>query len=190
MITGTLILFFLFAVLIVASSLGVVAMRNPIHSALNLVVCLLSVAGIFALLEAHFLATVQIIVYAGAIVVLVLFVLMLLNIKVEPLTKREYTYQLLALVAGLVFLGLLVPVIFAAFEEFPVSRIARIGSGRGELAVGSVKAVGEILYTRYVLTFEAASVLIMAALVGAVMIGKRRRAAVGSDATTKVDVGQ
>jgi NADH-quinone oxidoreductase subunit J len=181
MITGTQLLFFVFAGLIVASSLGVVAMRNPIHSALNLVVALLSVAGLFAMLEAHFLATVQIIVYAGAIVVLVLFVLMLLNIKVEPLTRREYTYQLLALAAGIVFLTLVVPTILGAFQDFPVSRVASIGSGRGDLAVGTVKAVGELLYTRYVLTFEAASVLIMVAIAGAVMIGKRRKALHSTD---------
>jgi NADH-quinone oxidoreductase subunit J len=160
--------FFILAAIIVCSALGVVASRNPIHSALNLVANLLSVAAIFAMLDAHFLATVQIIVYAGAIVVLVLFVLMLLNLKVEVPTTKTTVLGGVALVTGVIFLAVAVPVIAAVFEAFPQVAAPAAGSE------GSVYNVGKLLYTRYVFTFEAASVLIMAAIAGAVMLAKRQ----------------
>jgi len=168
-----IIMFTLFGALIVASSIGVIVMKNPIHSALHLVVSLLSVAGIFALLEAHFLATVQIIVYAGAIVVLILFVLMLLNVKVEPRSKREGISIAVAVVTGFAFLLYIVPMLAEVFDTFRGGELERIGVHSGT-AVGTVRSVGRLLYTKYVFTFEVASLLIMAAIVGAVMLAKRR----------------
>ena len=159
------IAFLIMAVIILASGLGVISMRNPIHSALCLVVNLLTVAALFATLEAHFLATVQIIVYAGAIVVLVLFVLMLLNLKVEQPKRMGLPLVAGASVCGAAFLALLLPVLNDAFKVFPEPSRA---------VEGTVKNFGKILYNTYLFPFEAASILIMAAIVGAVMLARRR----------------
>lgn len=158
------IAFYLLSLIIIGSSIAVVALRNPIHSALNLIVAMLAIAGVFALLNAHFLSAVQIIVYAGAIVVLVLFVLMLLNIKVEMPKKKEKMLGLFAIFFGVLFLCIAVPLVQPVFENFSPHKIP---------LEGTVAAMGSILYTRYVFTFEAASVLIMVAIVGAVMLAKR-----------------
>jgi len=164
------IAFFLLSLVIVCTAVGVVASRNPIHSALNLVCNLIAVAGVFALLEAHFLATVQVIVYAGAIVVLVLFVLMLLNLKVEVPTRKTTVLTAVAVLSGIVFLAAAVPSIL---DFFSLMERPQIGTPT-PVVVGSVKEIGRVLYTRYVFTFEAASVLIMAAIAGAVMLAKRK----------------
>lgn len=160
-----LIAFYIMAAMVVVSALAVVAMRNPLHSALCLVVNLLTVAALFASLDAHFLATVQIIVYAGAIVVLVLFVLMLLNLKVERPKRMGTPLIVGATLCGLIFLAVLMPLLNDAFKVFPEP-------SRG--VEGTVSNVGKVLYNTYVFPFEAASILIMAALVGAVMLAKRR----------------
>ena len=159
------ILFFLMAAIIVASAIGVVAMKNPMYSALCLILNLVTVAGIFAQLEAHFLAAVQIIVYAGAIMVLVLFVLMLLNIKIEKEERSSALLSLLAVVLGCLFILVVVPVINKAFSVFP----------EGLPVVGSVKNIGVSLYTDYIFPFEAASLLIMVAIVGAVMLAAKAK---------------
>lgn len=162
------LIFFLMSVIVVASALGVVAYRNPIHSALCLVVNLLTVAGLFASLEAHFLASVQIIVYAGAIMVLVLFVLMLLNLKVEQSAGSGYVPLVGSVIVGIAFVGILVPILGDVFS-FPDSPV-----GAQRAIEGSVAAVGRRLYKEFLFPFEAASILIMAAIVGAVMLAKRQ----------------
>ena len=159
------VLFFLLSLLIVASSVAVVVFRNPIHSALSLVLNLLCVAGLFAMLEAHFLAAVQIIVYAGAIMVLFLFVVMLLNLKVEE--PRRYGFLLIgaSVLVGASFIALLAMLFGRGFAGVPEAAAP---------VAGTVAAIGRILYTKYVFTFEAASMLIIAAIIGAVMLAKRR----------------
>ncbi|MBN8547954.1 MAG: NADH-quinone oxidoreductase subunit J [Deltaproteobacteria bacterium] len=157
--------FFIMALLIIASAIGVVAAKNPIHSALCLVANLLTVAAIFASLDAHFLATVQIIVYAGAIVVLVVFVLMLLNLKVEQPRKVGIPTYVAATITGLLFLAIALPPLNEAFKVFPEPTAG---------LSGSVQNIGKILYTQYAFPFEAASMLLMAAIIGAVMLAKKR----------------
>ena len=156
--------FFIMAVLIVLSAIGVVAFSNPLYSALALVLNLLTVAGIFALLDAHFLSAVQIIVYAGAIMVLVIFVLMLLNLKTEALKRRSPSFIGICVLSGVAFLQVVCPLLDDAFKVFPDSDGA---------VQGTIKEVGKLLYTSYLFPFEAASFLIMAALAGAVMLSKR-----------------
>lgn len=160
------ILFYVIGALVVLAAIGVPLMRNPVFSALCLVANLLGVAALFALLDAHFLAAVQIIVYAGAIVVLVLFVLMLLNVKREGVSRRDLVmYGFATLFAG-AFLVVLMP----AFRSFERGSSAVVSAGGIE---GTVEAIGLELYTRYVFTFEAASILIMVAIAGAVMLARR-----------------
>ena len=157
--------FFVMALIIVVSAIGVVVSKNPIHSALCLVANLLTVAAIFASLDAHFLATVQIIVYAGAIVVLVVFVLMLLNLKVEQPKKVGLPTLIAATVTGVLFLAIALPPLNEAFKVFPEPQ-----SG----VTGSVQNIAKILYTTYAFPFEAASMLLMAAIIGAVMLAKKK----------------
>lgn len=159
-----MIIFGILAAIILASSIGVVVFLNPIYSALCLIATMLGVAGLFALLDAHFLATVQIIVYAGAVMVLVVFLLMLLNVKYEKPKKMRPFYWVIAAATGCAFLLLIVPPMNELFRIFPDSS--------GQLA-GNVKDMGQLLYTKYVFPFEIASILILAAMVGAVMLGKR-----------------
>ncbi len=173
--------FLIYAVLLLASASGVVGFHNPIRSGLCLIVNLLTVAAMFASLGAHFLAATQIIVYAGAIVVLVIFVLMLLNVKDEGFSRRDRRVTLAGLVVSLLLLGLIVPTVkgLGGYFATPVGIVETDGvntNGAAKEIVateGTVKALGREVFTRYVFPFEAASVLIMAALVGAVMLAKR-----------------
>jgi NADH-quinone oxidoreductase subunit J len=157
-------LFFLMATVAVLSAIAVVALRSPMYSALCLVLNLLTVAGLFAQLEAHFLSTIQILVYAGAIMVLVLFVLMLLNLKVEPMTRADMRYAVGAVVVGGIFVAVIAPVIDKAFANFGSAAPA---------TVGTVRNIGEALFTRYLFPFEIASFLLLGAIVGAVLLAKR-----------------
>jgi NADH-quinone oxidoreductase subunit J len=174
-----LIVFTLAALLTVASAVGVIAFKNPIHSALSLVANLLGVAALFAALEAHFLAAVQIIVYAGAIMVLVLFMLMLLNVKTERRTKRENFLTLIAVLSGLGFVAFVVPLVHDAFLSLPSHGLASQGTpqGAGLSAVpelqGTVQDIGMKLFTEYMFLFQASGVLLMTAIAGAVMLAKR-----------------
>lgn len=159
------LLFPIMALVAILSALGVVAFRNPVNSALCLILNMVTLAGLFASLDAHFLAVVQIIVYAGAVMVLVMFVLMLLNVKVEAATRNQVLLTLVALLAGAGFLTAIVPVMKEGFEQFAV----------GAPVEGSLLAIGKLLYTKYVLAFEASGMLLLGALVGAVMLAKTRR---------------
>jgi|YNPNPStandDraft_1061719.scaffolds.fasta_scaffold00676_3 NADH-quinone oxidoreductase subunit J len=159
--------FYILAVTSVACALGVVAARSPIYSAVSLVACLFAVAGIYALLAAHLLAILQILVYAGAIVVLILFVIMLLNLSREEmgrpvinLRKVAATFAVAAIVA-LVTGGL-------AASAMP----ARRGVGPW---FGSIEGVGRVLFTEYLLPFEIVSILLLAAIIGAVVIARKEK---------------
>jgi NADH-quinone oxidoreductase subunit J len=159
----------LLAPLAVLSALGMVLNRNAVYSALLLVVNFFCLAGFYVLLEAQFVAAVQVIVYAGAIMVLFLFVLMLLGVGNEDVLKETIrgqrpaaavlTVLLLVAVGGALLAGVL--------DASPVS-LAQANEG------GNVQAIGRILFTRYVFAFEAAGLLLVVAAVGALVLGKRR----------------
>jgi len=154
--------FYALAVLILAASVGVVAVQSPIYGALCLVFAMLGVAGVFALLGAHFLAVAQIVVYAGAIVVLFIFVLMLLNVKREEYERRTLLLAVLAALASVPFILLLLPPVMAGF------------SGPAAALDGGAAEIGLRLFSRHLAAFEAASMVLMAALVGAGMLARRR----------------
>ena len=171
------VFFLVLALVVVVSAVGVVGFRNPINSALSLVANLLAVAGLFAMLDAHFLATVQIIVYAGAIMVLFLFVIMLLNIKIEAVRPLGFLMMSFCVVIGAIFIGLLVVLFKEGFGSVSEASVP---------VEGTVANLGMLLYTEYVFTFEAASLLIIAAIVGAVMLAKRRAAGLALEGRTTV----
>ena len=163
----TTTLFFILAFLTVASALMVVINRNPIYSALSLVVTLFSLAGIFLLLEAYFLAVVQIIIYAGAIMVLFLFVIMLLNLeREEKFLSISDPRILLTAFLSLIFAGMMAKFIFGS-----LSLLQDGAESVGDL--GATKNIGLSLFTDYLLPFEIASLLLLVALVGAVLLAKR-----------------
>ncbi len=159
------ILFYLFAALAVASALVVIGQKNPMYSAFALIVTLCSVSVIFALLGSPFIAALQVIVYAGAIMVLFLFVLMLLNVKREEEGARAHGGRALQLVAlALVALmGVQAAVVLLHAEP-----------GNAATFDASTRAMAAVLFSpRYLYVFEATSILILAALVGAVVLAKK-----------------
>jgi NADH-quinone oxidoreductase subunit J len=160
--------FFPLAVLLLLAALGVVLNRHPVRSALCLVATLFLLAVVFVLLDAHLVAALQIVVYAGAIVVLFLFVIMLLDLQVEP---REPPRAALPLIAGLAAGGFALVLAAALRRGAAVPEAAAAAPG-----FGTTEAVSERLFTQFVLPFEITSLLLLVAIVGAVVIAKRQHA--------------
>jgi NADH-quinone oxidoreductase subunit J len=169
------IAFWIFAAIAVLASLGVVGQRNPMHSVMLLIVSFGALAGLYVLLDAPFMAVTQIIIYAGAIMVLFLFVVMLLN------TPREEAPPPSA--AGLLGptamkLGAVLSVVFGAQVIWVLSRIGAGYFVEGEAAaaeVSSVRLIGQVMFTRHAFAFEATSILVLVAMVGAVVLARRKR---------------
>ena len=158
------IVFLLLAVLTLASALMVVFSKSPIYSVLWLVICFFSITGHYILLDAHFLAIVNLIVYAGAIMVLFLFVIMLLNLNKETEPHKPFLLKLAAVVSGC----LLMLVLAASFKDFSIGNSLALTDG-----FGTAKEVGKILFNKFLLPFEVASILFISAMVGAVILGKK-----------------
>jgi len=156
-------LFWIFAIVGVGCGIMVVFQRNPMSSAIYLVVTMLCLAGFYALLAGPFVAVIQVLVYAGAVMVLILFVIMMLNLREETL-EREGS-MMTWIIAGLIGLGLVV----AVARKFP-----RTPAGTPEPAFGTIEEVGNKLFTVYMLPFELTSVLLLVAIIGAVILAKRR----------------
>ncbi len=158
-------LFFLyFAAVIVLTSILVVALRNPVYSALSLLIMFFHVAGLYVTLHAEFLAAVQIIVYAGAILVLYLFVVMLLNVK------RDERYHVQAPAAAFLGLVLLTEVMLLASRR--TYQTAPAGLPVADQA-GNTETIGEVLYSTYLFPFEVASLILLVAMIGAIILSKK-----------------
>ena len=165
--------FWLFSGVAILSALLCITRRSPVASALWLIATFFSIAGLFVLLDAHFLAAVQVLVYAGAIMVLFLFVIMLLNLgRPGPGDMKGWTGRVIALVAGLLLAGELLLLRSAV----PPSQLRRTASGVTELlrTAGPVKSLAVPLFQGYLVPFEVASLMLLAAIVGAVVLAKRR----------------
>jgi NADH-quinone oxidoreductase subunit J len=160
------ILFFYFAAIIVVTAALVVTLRNPVYSALSIFVMFFHVAGIFVLLNAEFIAAVQVLVYAGAILVLYLFVVMLLNLRREERYHQQY---LLGGLLGAVILAELLLVLFRSDFSPPTGEFTPAHLQ----AVGNTEAVGKAMFTTYLLPFEVASLVLLAAMIGAIVLAKR-----------------
>jgi NADH-quinone oxidoreductase subunit J len=172
-VTPTLIVFWAFAGLAMASALLCITMRNPVSSALWLVVTLFALAGLFVLLDAQFIAVLQVLVYAGAIMVLFLFVIMLLNIgrATRSDIKGAWGLGVGVLLAGLMMVQLLALRFGAPPQQLtlPPGAMARAAAEQGMVA-----AVARPLFSTYLVPFEITSILLLAALVGAVVLAKRK----------------
>ncbi|MBA2564848.1 MAG: NADH-quinone oxidoreductase subunit J [Gemmatimonadetes bacterium] len=174
---GTQVAFYLLAGLAVATSVLVVTGRNPVASLLFLVLSFFCLAGLFVTLEAHFLAAIQILVYAGAILVLFLFVIMLLNLgQGEPgLGLPSVPVLALSALSGLAFVALLVFTVREAdIAPITPARIEAVDLA-GQATVGSTEAIGTALFRDFLLPFEVTSLLLLVAMVGAVVLAKRER---------------
>lgn len=172
------------ASIILAGAIGVVVARNPVHSALMLVMTLFGVAVMFVLQQADFLAAVQVIVYAGAIVVLFLFVIMFLGVdKEEDITKEPLRGQR-ALAVGLVALGTTGLLLLGQVSKWTTGQPHVAGSDTG---APNVNLLGKSLYTTYLFPFEATSALLIIAVVGAVVLARRPPAAPGVTVTGAQD---
>jgi len=162
------VMFFIFAALAVLGGLGVIIAKNPLHSALSLIGTMVSIAVIYILLHADFIAALQIAVYAGAVMMLIIFTIFLVDMGPGTNDKRTNSLGILGLiVGGLVFIAI------ALFVRMPTG-------GKGEMTqamlekTGTVQYIAEQLFTNYLLPFELASILLLVGLVGAVALAKKK----------------
>ena len=167
---GEAIAFYTLAALILGFAVLVVSSRNTVHSVLFLVLTFLFVAGLYVTLGAEFLAVIQVLVYAGGIVVLYLFVVMLVNLKRPAETHRDPHRQgrLALVLSGLVLAELV------AIALYGTMRSPEVASSSATTAMGgNVEQVGWLLYTDYLIPFELASILLLVAMIGAIVLAKR-----------------
>jgi len=169
------LLFYVLSGLAVGASALVIGQRNPMYSVLLLIVSFAALAGLYITLDAPFVAMAQMIIYAGAIMVLFLFVVMLLNAAQEDGAEWDRTHPLRR--PGFARIGVVLAVLLVAELGWALAKVVSLGSpvgGRADGAViGSVREMGRVLFTQYSFAFEATSVLILVAMVGAVVLARR-----------------
>ncbi len=156
-------LFYFLSFLAVLSAIMVVFSKSPVHSVLYLIITFFCIGGHYVLLNAQFLAVVHIIVYAGAIMVLFLYVLMLLNLNKESEPHKSNLLKVTAVIIG----GLMLIVLIGSLKGTEQMMIEQVSD------VGMVKNLGNVMFKDFLLPFEIVSILLLASMVGAVMIGKR-----------------
>ena len=162
----TPILFWILSVVALFSALMVITSKNPMHSVIWLIIVFFAISGHYLLLNAQFLAIVNIIVYAGAIMVLFLYVLMLMDLKKETEPQKNRWLKLAGAVAG----GSLLLVLIAALKKADLAnQFAETRTGD----IGLIENLGKVLFNDYVVPFEISSILFLSAMVGAVVIGKK-----------------
>ncbi|PPK61627.1 NADH dehydrogenase subunit J [Malaciobacter marinus] len=162
------IVFVALSIFAIAGAIAMLVNKSPIYSALGLLITMLSIGGLFALLSASFLFMVQIIVYAGAIMTLILFILMFLNIKEEDLPKEPKKYSLIGL--GVLLVLPLNILVLKAVSNLPEKDLNIV-----EGNFGDIKPVGLALYNNWLIAFELISVLLLVALVGSIVLAKKRK---------------
>jgi NADH-quinone oxidoreductase subunit J len=164
-------LFFIyFAAMMVGLSVLVVTRRNPIHSVVCMLILFVHIAGLYLFLKADFLAAIQIIVYAGAILVLFLFVIMLLNLREDRAGKKFQQQWPIGVITGVVF-AIFFAMILAHFTVLPPLGKYSIDFMDSE---GIMMTTGKVLYTQYLLPFEIASLILLVAILGAVVMAKKK----------------
>ncbi len=166
-----IIVFYFFAGLAIVAALGVITLRNPVYSALSLAVVFVSLAAMYVLLSAPFIAVAQVMIYAGAILILFVFVIMMLSPESDQRAGVLKWQRPLGIVFGVVLVVELMTVITTAVMpsaqgQFTPERIAQIGS---------VQAVGASLFTDFLLPFEITSLLLLVAIVGVIVLAKKRK---------------
>ena len=172
------IMFYLFAAVAIASGAMVVSARNPVHSVLFLILAFFNSAGLFVLLGAEFLAMILVIVYVGAVAVLFLFVVMMLDVDFAELRGGFMRYLPIGALIGLILLAELL-LVFGSWVIAPgVAGLAAAPLPAGAPQLTNTRALGDLLYTRYLFAFQAAGLILLVAMIGAIVLTLRRRAGV------------
>lgn len=161
----TKILFWFLTVLALSGAIGVVASKNPIYSVLSLIIVFFAISGHYVLMNAQFLAIVNIIVYAGAIMVLFLFVIMMINLNAETEPVKNVYMKMAGVISGLT---LMIVLVAALSHSENATIVMKQGTG-----IGLTENLGKALFNDYVIPFEISSVLFLSAMVGAILIGKK-----------------
>ena len=166
------ILFYVFSAVLVVAALGVITARNPVHAALFLVFAFFNSAVIWMLLEAEFLAIVLVLVYVGAVMVLFLFVVMMLDVNIEQMREGFKAYGVLGAIIALLVVGEIGSVVYVKHlgTEAPAAAVAAAAEG-----YSNTKALGALLYSKYLYPFELAAVLLLIAIVAAITLTMRHR---------------
>jgi NADH-quinone oxidoreductase subunit J len=171
--------FYLFAGICIGSAFMVIAAKNPVHSVLFLILAFVNASGLFVLLGAEFLAMILIVVYVGAVAVLFLFVVMMLDVDFAQLRQGFLQYLPVGALVGIIFLGELTLVVFgwvirpdiAQTITAPIPPVSSLGNG-------NIEAIGQVLYTRYVYYFQAAGIVLLVAMIGAIVLTLHHRPSV------------
>jgi NADH-quinone oxidoreductase subunit J len=166
-------LFYIFGTILVLAALGVITSRNPVYSALALVMCFITSAAIWLLIEAEFLAVVLVLVYVGAVMVLFLFVVMMLDINLAELRQG---FTRFAWLGWLTALAVIVEIVGVIWAHGALGIDASHGGAPTAADYSNTLALGSVLYTRYAYPFELAAVLLLVAIVAAITLTMRRRA--------------
>ncbi len=163
-------IFYVFSAILVFAASRVITVRNPVFAAMFLVLTFFTCAGIWMLLEAEFLAITLVLVYVGAVMVLFLFVVMMLDINVEPLREGFVSYLPVGLLVGAIMLIEMVILVTRNFksEQFPAP-------ARADEGYSNTEALGQLLYSKYLFQFEVAAVILLVAIVAAIALTMRRR---------------
>lgn len=166
--TFELFIFYFFSAVTLLSAMGVVTARNPIYSALFLILAFFTSAATWVLLEAEFLGVVLVLVYVGAVMVLFLFVVMMLDIEIDTLKEGFIRYLPLGIIVAVAVAAEMILVMKSKAFDMPIPEPA-------PLSVNNTEALGEILYTEYVYPFEIAAVILVVAIIAAITLTLRRR---------------
>ncbi len=163
--------FYLFALLAIASAMLVILSRNPVHSVLFLILCFFNAAGLFILMGAEFLAMILVVVYVGAVAVLFLFVVMMLDVDFVKLREGMASYLPIGGIIGLIVLAELAMVL----GTWSLAPDTIKTSAPTPTTITNTQAIGEILYTKYVYFFEAAGLILLVAMIGAIVLTLRHK---------------
>ena len=173
--TLPLFFFYVFSIIAVASALMVIASRNPVHSVLFLILTFVNAAGLFMLAGAEFLALILIVVYVGAVAVLFLFVVMMLDVDFAELRQGMLQYAPIGVLVGLV---LLVELLLVAGSFVVSPEIAGTAAVPIDFSVENTRALGQVIYTRYVFLFQAAGAVLLVAMIGAIVLTLQHKTSV------------
>ncbi len=162
-------LFYVFSIIAIFSALMVILVKNPLTSALYIILCFFALAGFYILLNMQFLAAMQILVYAGAIIVLIVLVIMLLNLAKAKDTIKDFHQMAVGIVAVLLLFAEVILYLNAAGESKPTGIYTNAVINK----IGNTQIIGQFLFTKYVFPFEVASILLLVAVIGAYIFAKK-----------------
>src|SRR6201996_6940855 len=166
--------FYLFSIVGVIAALNVIFQRNPVHCVLWLILTFFNAAGLFVLLGAEFVAMILVVVYVGAVAVLFLFVVMMLDINVAVMREGFMKYLPLGALIGIILL-IELAVVYGGWAMSPQAEMLRVAPAPDASAVSNTQALGNILYTNYIYLFQASGLVLLVAMVGAIVLTLRRR---------------